>query len=182
MKRKITVVIILIGLPILVYASYVGLVFSRGIDYQILAAITEDSYPMIPKRLAMAYLKYGPISIQDKTNTERSPLSFALAGVGIVDNDKDVYKTVEILIDRGANVNEYNEGLTPLHEAVLFGDIELIRILLSAGAVPEAVITSNNSAKGLNAFQFAELLESKDSEKYKPIVEFMEKATDHRVK
>ncbi len=132
---------------------------------------------MIPRPLALAYLKYGPISIQDKTSHGQPPLSFALAGSGIAGDDTDVYKTIEILINRGANVNEYNDGVTPLHEAVLFGDIELIKILLSAGANPEAVITRNNSANGLNAFQFAELLESKDSEKYKPVAEFMKKIT-----
>jgi ankyrin repeat protein len=174
MKRS-TIVIILIGIPLLLYTSYVGLIFSRGIEHQILAATTQDTYPLVPKQLAMAYLKYGPNPSQSRTKMGRPALSYASAGLGIVGNDDDVYKTTQILIERGANVNELNEGMTPLHEALLYGDIELIEILLSAGANPEAVITANNSAKGLNAFQFAKLLESKDTEKYKLITELLNK-------
>ncbi len=41
---------------------------------------------------------------------------------------------VEILLDHGADVSLWAEGWTPLHNAVLFGKTEIVKVLLANGA------------------------------------------------
>jgi ankyrin repeat protein len=46
-----------------------------------------------------------------------------------------------LLLDRGADPNDDRAGYTPLHVAVLVGDVDLVRILLARGAKPNVKLT-----------------------------------------
>jgi hypothetical protein len=65
-------------------------------------------------------------------------------------------------IARGESVNQLSQGLTPLHEAVLFQDARYLEILLTAGAdVRTKAESSAKSASGLTPIEFCLKLEEK---------------------
>lgn len=71
---------------------------------------------------------------------------------------------------RGEPVNGYYNGLAPLHEAVLYADVDYLRALLELGAAPNLPIEMpDKDFHGFNAFQFAAFLEARNQEMYQAI-------------
>jgi len=81
--------------------------------------------------------------------------------------DERLYRVLRHLIQRGENVNASHHGLTALHEAVLFGKPMYAEILLAHGADPYTTIQRpGKNSHGLNALELAELLYSRDSNRF----------------
>ena len=81
--------------------------------------------------------------------------------------DERLYRVLRHLIRRGENVNACHDGLTALHEAVLFGKPLYAEILLAHGADPYITIQRpGKKYHGFNAFEFAELLSTRGSNRF----------------
>jgi ankyrin repeat protein len=59
-----------------------------------------------------------------------------------------------LLLERGADPNANAVGYTPLHAAVLRGDLALVKALLKHGANPNRVITRGTPSRRANGHQF----------------------------
>lgn len=91
----------------------------------------------------------------------RPVLNLLVASYGLPDVDNAlVQAALEAVIARGCDVNVLGKsGLSPLHEAVLFNEVELVRFLLANGASMETKIERPNSEiDGMNAQQFLDKL------------------------
>lgn len=72
-------------------------------------------------------------------------------------------KLIKFMVDRGANVDSRNVGLTALHEAILACDVESMKLLLSLGADPHEKIERPLSKwNAMNAFEFFKYLNEYD--------------------
>lgn len=88
-------------------------------------------------------------------------LNLLVASYGLPDFDKAALQSaLEAAVARGCDVNELgHSGLSPLHEAVLFNEPELVRFLLAHDADIEQKIQRPDSAvHELNARQFLDKL------------------------
>ncbi|HAA03753.1 MAG TPA: hypothetical protein DCE18_10310 [Syntrophobacteraceae bacterium] len=84
-------------------------------------------------------------------------------GTGPVVADERLFRVVRHFIRRGENVNASHDGLTALHEAVLFANPQYAEMLLTHGANPYATIQRpGKKSHGLNAFELAELLSTRN--------------------
>ncbi|MBN8238920.1 ankyrin repeat domain-containing protein [Marinobacter hydrocarbonoclasticus] len=71
---------------------------------------------------------------------------------------------------RGEPVNGYYNGLTPVHEAVLYANVDYLHALLELGADPNLPIDmQEKDYHGFNAFEFAVFLEARNPEMYQVI-------------
>lgn len=68
---------------------------------------------------------------------------------------------------RGEPINGYYKGFTPVHEAVLYANVDYLRALLELGADPNLPIDMpEKDYHGFDAFEFATFLESRNQEIY----------------
>jgi len=68
---------------------------------------------------------------------------------------------------RGEPINGYYKGFTPVHEAVLYANVDYLRALLELGADPNLPIDMpEKDYHGFDAFEFAAFLESRNQEIY----------------
>ncbi len=73
------------------------------------------------------------------------------------------YDLLRHMIERGEPLNAHSDGLTPLHEAILFKNERLLDILLEAGANPRTrAVAPGKPYHNLNSFQFLNYLEAKN--------------------
>lgn len=80
------------------------------------------------------------------------------------------YELLRHFAARGEPVNGYYNGFTPVHEALLYADIDYLRALLKLGADPGLPIDSpEKDFHGFDAFEFAEFLESRNQEFYRDV-------------
>ena len=67
-------------------------------------------------------------------------------------------------------MNGYYNGLTPVHEAVLYANVDYLHALLELGADPNLPIDmQEKDYHGFNAFEFAVFLEARNPEMYQAI-------------
>lgn len=73
--------------------------------------------------------------LQDSPET---PIGLLVAAYGRVDRDNArIQSLIRLMVGLGCDVNQYNaSGLTPVHNAVLFRQPELLQFLLEQGADP----------------------------------------------
>lgn len=167
-KSKITIAFLLFGL-LVAYCVYVSSVFSRGVSHQIVAATTKDSYRAIPNKLALYYLYYGPTPAMT-TKLGQPVLSFSIAGCGLGADCEKTIEVIDILIEKGADLNRTYDGMSLICEAVLLGEIVIVKALLERGADLNTPIDRQGSpVNGMNADQFVNFLVTKDPERYKEI-------------
>ncbi len=81
---------------------------------------------------------------------EGTPLVVAVA--------KGDIDTVKKFIEYGANVNEKADDMSPLMTAARYNKVEIIKVLLAAGARP-----SDKNEKGYTALKYAELSNAADA-------------------
>ena len=119
----------------------IKLLMSVGVDID-----TQDSIGRTPLCLAVEswnllevvelFINAGA-DINIKNNDDRSPFIIAVAHKN--------YDYAKLLIDAGANINEYSTDFTPLLIAAQYGSIEIIELLLSKGVDIDALHLKNKS-------------------------------------
>ncbi len=128
-----------------------------------LAYTTEDSYPIVPKSLALAYMRgpwFQPAGAR-VSGTDMPLLSFVVASIGMhgPQNDLRAHKLAELFVRRGADVNAEYEGFTPLHTAIMADSSVTVRLLLELGADRDRPISRRESPSfGRSAIALAEHL------------------------
>jgi hypothetical protein len=84
------------------------------------------------------------------------------------------YDLLDHFIARGEDVNQLNEGLAPVHEAILYRNARYLKTLLAAGADMNMKIVQPGKAQdGLDAWRFLELLESKQQADFSAVREII---------
>jgi hypothetical protein len=178
-KARLATGLLCFGVGCLVsYCVYVAFIFSKGIEHQVLTAVSDDAYPWIADEVALAYLTYGP-QPEMRATEEQSALSFTLAGCGIDDRSteehcRSIIEVLQTLLERGADIEARNGGLTLLHEAVLFDQAVMVQFLLAQGANSNALIQRPDSkVDGFNAIEFARFLQQQRPEQYEEIISIL---------
>ena len=78
-----------------------------------------------------------------------------------VENDK-MLLLMDVFISKGESMEERWSGLTALHAAILYGDLQAVELLVELGADLDARIERpEGAAAGMNSLEFVELLYSK---------------------
>jgi ankyrin repeat protein len=177
MKKLIIVLPLVILLSYILYATYV---FSSGTNQILSIAMGKGKYPLIPSEFAVGYLKYGKKPELYDSLYGNTAYTFLL---GMYDDKSDLENlsvVFDILKEKGLDVNAYSEitGMTPLHEAILIGDIDLIKFILwEMPSEPHLKIKSNNTEiNSLNAYDFSEYLALKNK-KYVDVYTFINGGT-----
>ena len=84
-------------------------------------------------------------------------------GNGDSQSEQRAYEIIALLIKRGEPLNDRYNGMTVVHEAILYCQPHYLTMLLDAGADPHITIErKGKKSHGLDAFEFVELLESKN--------------------
>lgn len=119
-------------------------------------------------------------------DSPETPIGMLVAAYGGSDsNPGHMRETIRLLLRQGCDINQYNAaGLTPLHNAVLFRQPELLRFLLSEGADPllrVVPIPGRESGRGiahLDAYGMALVLSEKhpDDQAAREILELLKPA------
>lgn len=80
------------------------------------------------------------------------------------------YALLRHFAERGEPVDGYYHGLAPVHEAVLYADIDYLRALLRLGADPNLPIDSpEKDYHGFDAFEFAAFLGARNKEIFQDV-------------
>lgn len=88
------------------------------------------------------------------------------------------YELLRYFVSKGEPLDSYFRGLAPVHEAVLFANVDYLRALLDLGADPmQPINLPEKSYDGFNAFEFAVFLEKRD----KAIFEGVRKELEERI-
>jgi ankyrin repeat protein len=88
-------------------------------------------------------------SFSNTSNEAKSPETASPLSIAICKGDVNIVKK---FIEYGADVNEKSNGMTPLMVAARYNKTEIIKLLLSKGAVLSA-----KDEKGFTALKYAEL-------------------------
>ncbi|NMH88536.1 ankyrin repeat domain-containing protein [Flavivirga algicola] len=101
-------------------------------------------------------LCFSLVTVNAKTATENinmTPVEFEFkVNSFCVSIAKGDLETVKKLIDRGADVNEMSNGMTPIMYAAKFNRTDILKLLIAKGANLKA-----KSAKKMTALKYAEL-------------------------
>jgi hypothetical protein len=168
-KRSLLVVLLAIG-------SWFGLLLSVFVNDPAVAiqAYTTDAFPRIPPSLAGAYLRWA--SYDPNANVMGQPLlHFACANHSLVGTNRgNSILVVQMLAAKGADMDSRDNGMTALHEAILYSETDLVRALLDLGANPKLKIARpGKSIDGLSAVEYAEFLARKRPAEMRPVVELL---------
>jgi len=148
----------------IIYNRYAyHLASSKPLGNLINAAIRRKLYPNIPTAVIFRYLKSARYDSNGQLPNSTLPyLNFTLFGYGQPpfnsSRDNRALHVAKILIKRGANVNaiDANSGRSPLHEAVLMNQHEVVKFLLKHKADPMLKVKRPKSKfHGMNALEFA---------------------------
>lgn len=146
------------------------------------AAIRRKLYPNIPTAVIFRYLKTARYDSNGHLPNSTLPyLNFSLFGYGQPpfnsSRDNRALHVAKILIARGANVNaiDANSGRSPLHEAVLMNQHEVVKFLLKHKADPMLkVIRPKSKFHGMNALEFALFMQkAAQGESYTEIIKIL---------
>ena len=148
-------------------------------------AYAANPSPVVPAALGGAFLRWSNFDRNSKVLGEQPLLHFACANFGEAGSNREkALQVVRILVARGAKLDSRYNGLTPLHEAVLYSandkSVELVRALLSAGADPSLRISRpGKQIDGLTAPEFAEFLALKRPAEMRETVQLLRMAASN---
>lgn len=124
-----------LALAALAYSAAVLTILGRSPSFPVLAYVTDDSFPFIPKKVAKLYMQghsfdpntdaFGIPTFNFLLNAYRSNGS---------SNDERVLELAGIFIEHCADINRVHEGFSPLNAAVLSNAVPIVRQLVKAGA------------------------------------------------
>ncbi len=92
-------------------------------------------------------------------------ISLMVAAYSELPNMRHVALTIiDVALKSDCDINlPNNAGLSPLNDAILFNEPKVVDFLLKRGAEPTQTINTNSEElRGLNSYQFIELLETKN--------------------
>ena len=154
---------------------------SQPIDKLILTAVHPEGFTPIKRNDALRYLQKGDFNINESVPDSSIPLiNFCLYGYSTIktDNNKRIFQVAQLLINRGANINAIDgkTGRTPLHEAIFFNQIELVKFLIKNKANPMIKVNYPKSVfHGSNALEFAKKIDKMDKNiDYSPVIKVVE--------
>lgn len=169
MKIKIFALLLIIsalfGLPI--YAMQ-----RMDIEYLLLCSAGQGGFK-IPASVCNVYFRSLRTTAADIENLSRGPgLSYVLA----IDSGDKRFKDADILIANGLPVDgvnhNTNDGLTPLHAAILAKDVKAVKYLLANGANSNLRERKNNQTSR----EFAEhLYQTEQSPEITQIIGMLQK-------
>jgi hypothetical protein len=119
-----------------VYSFLVLREFKQGLDVPILAYVTDNSYPYIPKFLARGYFEYFDFDANADTRIGMPAYNFLLAGYGLHGeaNNRRILELSDVFLRNCADIDRVYEGFSPLNAAVLSNEAELVHHLVLNGA------------------------------------------------
>jgi len=158
---------LVIGLGMLLVGAFVGIpiIFLASLNPEaLIIASTTNSYKM-PQSISRAYLKCcANIDPAFRTSTGQTSLQFTLAGIELEGSSRDnIFEVANHLIQKGVNMTAIQEpiGLTVLHDAVLFNDLEVVKFLIDQGI--NVNVPAGGKYAGVTPLQFVYLLKKKSS-------------------
>ena len=107
---------------------------TRPADQLLVAAVNADGASAWSAYRELKQIAHCPY-LDDSPET---PVGLLVAAYGQQSNDSErVRETIRLMLNQGCDIDQYSAaGLTPLHNAVLFRQPELLRFLLEQGADP----------------------------------------------
>ncbi len=145
------------------YSFYVA--SKKPLERLIRSVIARNLYPSISKPVIFRYLEIGQYDANGIVANSTLPyLNFSLFGYSRrrpLQNTR-VLEVARILVSKGADINgiDVNSGRTPLHEAILMNNIEVVKFLLKHRADPYLRVNQPKSKfHGMNSLQFSIFME-----------------------
>jgi len=126
---------------------------------ELIICSTSSEATFIPQDVCEFYLTHYRADEDDIHDlTQGAGLSFVAA----TENHKKRYRLLDYFLAKGLDVNSIsqNDGLTPLHSAILLNDVELVQYYLSKGADPLKVDRDNR----MTAYQYVDFLIAKSKD------------------
>ncbi len=124
-----------------IYAGALWFLLQTNAAIPVLAYTTDDSYPWVPRSLALYYFKRSGYKPDLDLVRGKPVLHFVINGYGLTassheaDTEKArVSRLAAVLLDRCANPDLSSDGLTPLHLAVLGNASAIADLLIENGA------------------------------------------------
>ncbi|MGN7812600.1 ankyrin repeat domain-containing protein [Flavobacterium sp. 22076] len=112
--------------------------------------------------LGLALVAFANVSMaSNSTSVAKNEITVSAVYEGtplVVAVAKGDIDTVKKFIEYGANVNEKADDMSPLMTAARYNKVEIIKVLLAAGARP-----SDKNEKGYTALKYAELSNAADA-------------------
>jgi hypothetical protein len=158
--------------------------FSRTPAMAIQAYASSDS-ASVPAALGGAFLRWFDYDPNSNVLSEQPLLHFACAKFGEAGSDREkALHVVRLLVANGAYLDSRYNGLTPLHESVLYSaddkSVELVRTLLAVGADPALRISRpGKQIDGLTVPEFAEFLADKRPAAMRETVQLLRQAASN---
>lgn len=134
----------------------------------VLSFSASDRVPLLPRTLSGWRVEsWTSCPVMDR---DVNALGQTLRGYGVEGFDRHrVLATAGHLIALGCDLNQRSlTGHTPLHEAILYNEPDVVRFLLAHGADVSVTIEAGNNAvmrffSGMDSLGFAEALQAKSS-------------------
>lgn len=161
LKKRTTVALIVISVVTAIAVLYIVLVLQKlrqDIDVPILAYVTDDSYPYIPKRLARWYIERLDFDPNANTRLGMPAYNFLVSGYGMYGeaNNRRTLELSELFIQKCADIDRVYKGFSPLNAAILSNEPELVQHLVLHGADPHKRVERPVSRfDGMAATEFA---------------------------
>ena len=169
-----------IGAAVSVVAVMVGAygmsVARQSTDLLIVQATSASIAPArVAARWMLRRLDHCPVEDFHPT----TPIGFIVAGWEKTDDNGRSKELLDLLLARGCDIDSYGgRGLTPLHSAILFNNLDAVQALLRVGAdsnLSTAIQSSDDGREiALDAFAFAHYLDSVSGEDRSAIIGVLE--------
>ena len=174
-KIVISLTVILIS-----YGVIVGWFLSGDNQRPVLALITDDSYPYIPKAITKFYFYLTDYSIakhtiQGEPSFNVVATSYDLGGF----NNKEILWLLSRLLKNGADINVGYNGYTPLHGAILANSPTLVEFLVKNNA--DLSLRTNSKAatkcQDMSSFEFAKCIHGLGKQDLSAVLSILGKKT-----
>lgn len=156
-RKKVT---LLTAVLIVLYACYCFLILNAGASHLILGATGKVKYKFIPSRIHLLYLYIYDYGDVESDLRDQPLISFALAGCEVGTDCIETKEVIKVIALRGREDLELRyQGLTRLHEAILYGNLNMVKALISLGSDVNSIVKKPESNfDGLSAYELSAFL------------------------
>ncbi len=165
-----------VSLVAILTSAYAMSVSRQSADLLIVQATTASAAPArMVARWMLSRLDHCP----DEDFQPTTPIGFIVAGWGQADENQRSVDVLDLLLANGCDIDSYGDrGLTPLHSAILFNNLDAVRALLQRGAdrnLRTAIQSSDGGRKiAVDAIAFAHYLDSTGGDDHSAIIDELE--------